>query len=176
VTVVWALCVLWAIACLVLAAGSTRFAMRNLAEFRRARTREPLEVGEILSGEPPRSVVPDSWPSPATICQQQSAAAYRDYARERRESVVLTGELMLLTAGAGLGASLASLLRGGWHMLPAAVALLVGAFGIIIKRHGEQRWTDVARLYERRRAQLHGGPVDAELPRRRRPRWLHPWW
>jgi hypothetical protein len=175
VTVVWVLSGLWAIACLVLAVGSTRVALRNLAEFRRTRTREPLEVGEIFSGEPPRSVVPDSWPSPASVDQQRTAAAYRDYARERRESVILTGELMLLTAGAGLGASLALLLRGGWHMLPSAVALLVGALGIIVKRHGEQRWTDVARLYERRRAQLHDGAVAAEQPPRRRPRWLRRW-
>lgn len=74
------------------------------------------------------------------------AAAYRDYAYERREAVVLVGELVLVTAGAALGASLPGAVEGGWRIWPVGLCLVAAAIGVLVERNGEQRWNEVGAL------------------------------
>lgn len=162
------LAALWASLWGVLAVLAGRIAWCNLRGLQRTGHTPPLEVDEILAQTAPPSAPDLPWPAPDELVDYRIAAAYRDYARERRETVVLMGELVLLTAGAALGASLPAVMRGGWHAWPAGLSLLAGALGVYLKRQGEQKWTHVASRYERRRSALRArSPKVPRRPRRR---------
>ena len=164
-TVVVVLAIGWLVAALLTAGCAARIGWRNLEGFRRELRTEPLEVDEVLTdATPPRKLPHQPWPVARAVTEPRVAAAYRDYAHERRETAVLVGELVLVTSGAALGASLPGLAHGGWQLWPSALCLAAAATGVLIKREGEQRWTEVADSYEQRRAQL------LAPPRRRKPR------
>ncbi len=164
----------WAVASLVsvvmssAAFLSARTGLRNLREAASARRRPPLEPAEVAAGARPVSSAPTGWPRPADIGDAPLAAAYRDYARDRRETAVLLGELLILTAGAALGASIPDALRGGWESWPFLAALLFGALGVILRRRGEVWWVHVAAIYARRLGDLQTPPVP--------PPAVPPWW
>lgn len=170
----WSVGVVWTALTLAAAWWCARWGARNLTWARAVRRRPPLEPAEVAAGNRPASSAPASWPAPATITDPVLAAGYRDYARERRETRVLRGEVIVLAASAALGASVPGLLRGDWGTWPFAGALLVGAFGVVLKRSGEQRWTQVAVLYARRVTALRqpspppAEPLPAPPPT--------PWW
>jgi hypothetical protein len=163
----WSVTVAYTCIVLALAVTCARVGLRNIAEFRRVRARAPLVNAEILGVAAPRTTMPRGWPQPSTIDDRRIVAAYRDYARDRGESLALLGELLVLAAGAALGASIPSVVAGGWHAWPAALALVVGAFGVLLRRRAEQRWSDVAARFERRRADLHGSAAPTAVPARR---------
>jgi hypothetical protein len=170
----WSLGVAWTALTLAAAWCCARWGTRNVSCARAARSRPPLEPAEVTAGNRPASSAPASWPAPATMTEVTLAAAYRDYARERRETRVLWGELIVLASSAALGASVPGLLRGGWETWPFAGALLAGAFGVALKRSAEQKWTRVAVLYARRVTALrHPAPAPAE-PLPSPP--ATPWW
>jgi hypothetical protein len=144
-----------------------RIGWRNLQGFQRTLHVEPLEVDEVLAdlSAPGRALPNQPWPPASGVTVPRVAAAYRDYAHKRRETAVLVGELVLITAGAALGASLPIAVEGGWRIWPVCLCVVAAAFGVLVKRNGEQRWNEVAARYERRRAELL-----APRPRPRRKR------
>jgi hypothetical protein len=117
-----------------------------------------LDVAEILSAVTPTSIGPKSWPPPAAIEAPQLAAAYRDYAYDRRESAVLFAEATLLAASAALGSTIPGILTGGWAAVPPGAALLTGLLAVMLRRRSEDKWTAVASLYDRRRERLRREP------------------
>lgn len=160
----WSITVVWMVLTLAAAWRCALTGRRNLAAAAAARGRAPLEPDEVAAGNPPASSTPTSWPGPATLADPVLAAAYRDYARERRETWVLWGEVVVLAASAALGASVAGVLRGGWHTWPFVAALLAGVFGVVLKRSGEQKWTHIAVLYARRVTALRRPPAAEPAP------------
>lgn len=160
----WVAAVVWTVLTLTSAWWCARTGSRNLAAGQAVLRRPPLEPTEVAAGNPPASSVPTSWSSPTTLDDPALAAAYRDYARERRETVVLWGEVIVLSASAALGASVPALLRGGWGTWSFIGALLVGLFGVVLKRSGEQKWTHVAVLYTHRVSALRQPPTQEPLP------------
>lgn len=155
-TVVIVLSVAWLAGIALVAWRAGRIGWCNIQGFRRELYRVPLEVEEVLADVPAqgRALHNQPWPQASSMSEPRVAAAYRDYAHERRETVVLVGELVLISAGAALGASLPGAVEGGWRIWPVALCVVAAAFGVLVKRNGEQRWNEVAARYERRRAEL----------------------
>lgn len=154
---------------LVLGVLSAIAARGNLTRLGDVRRRAPLEVAEILAAPPPARRAPRRWPEAATLDDARVAAAYRDYAYERRESLALFAEALLLIGGAALGASILDALKGWPHVLTPVASGTVAVFGVMLRRIGEDAFTLHARRYERRRATLLA--VAPEPPRQRR-RWF----
>lgn len=123
---------------LTTAFGCAKVAWRNYLGLRRAASRPPLEKSEVLAAVRPASSVPTSWVRPAQIDEPALALAYRDYACERGESLAIAGEVLLLVAGAALGASVPALSSGDLGIAAAAAAILCGAAGAIAKRRSDQ--------------------------------------
>jgi hypothetical protein len=165
--------VLYAVLTALVAAASGAAAWRNVAQFLVVRELAPLVEAEVLATAPPEHGVPGGWPSPARIDDVRVAAAYRDYARDRRMSLLVLGELVVLTAGAGMGATLPLVLRGGWYLWPSGVALLAALVGLFMRLRAQNAWTQIARQYELRRVQLRDVPAPAPPPAA--SRWTR-WW
>lgn len=70
---------------------------------------------------PGRALPNQPWPKASGVTEPRVASACRDYAYKRRETVVLVGELVLITAGAALGASLPGAVEGGWRLWPVGL-------------------------------------------------------
>lgn len=171
---IWLFGMAWTALTVAAARLCARWGARNLTCAGAVRRRPPLEPEEVAAGNRPASGTPASWPTPAMITDPVLAAGYRDYARERRESRVLWGEVIVLGASAALGASVPGLFRGGWGSWPFAGALLAGAFGVALRRSGEQKWTRVAVLYARRVTALRQPAVPPAEPLPALP--ATPWW
>jgi hypothetical protein len=145
----------------------------NFRGWRDTRRRPPLEPAEVFAAAPATNLVPSNWPPPSTLPDARLAAAYRDYARERRHSLVLAGDLAVVAGGAALGASLPSAVDGGgWQTWPAAAAVLAAAVGLLLRHRGQEKWGEVSRLYEQRRLHLNQSKAAAGVGPRRTLRSL----
>lgn len=154
-----------------LALACALLARRNFKAFRRTRGRPPLDPNEVYAAPAPTTAVPRSWPQPLSVDDHRLAAAYRDYARDRRASLLVIGELLVLTGGAALGASIPLGIRGGWYLWPGIGALMVALVGLFLRLRAEFGWTSVARRYDLRRADLQAECVrlEAEVPAEHQP-------
>lgn len=150
------------------AAACALVSTRNFRTARRVRTQPPFDDVEILAATPLQRRVPPGWPEPKAISEQRVAAAYRDYARDHADTRAVEGELMILVAGAALGASIADAMHGGWHVWPPSLALLLGAIGVMVREFLPLKWTKIATRYERRRVELGHRAAAPVTPRRRR--------
>jgi hypothetical protein len=150
------------------AAASALVSIRNVRIAKKVSTQPPFDEAEILAATPLQRKVPPGWPEPTTLGQQRVAAAYRDYARDHADTRTLEGELMILVAGAALGASIGDAMHGGWHVWPPSLALVLGAFGVMVRQFLPLRWTKIATRYERRRTELVRQAAAPITPRRRR--------
>lgn len=137
-----------------LAYGCLVIAGRNLRMARTALDAPRLDPADVRRAQPRRRPLPRGMPDPATFDDPRDAAAYRDLATERQEWMTLVGELLLVAAGASLGASIPGVLAGGWRTWPAACALIVAAAGILVRGSGAARWSAIAISYDRQRADL----------------------
>jgi hypothetical protein len=169
---VWAVTALFTAILAACAGWCAVAAHHNLQGFLRTRRRAPLEAEEVMLAVTTGNVLPASWPSPTGLTDARLASAYRDYAQERRDSLVLAGELIAIIGGAALGASVPTALQGGWHAWPAATAALVATLGLALKHRGHNRWGEVRRLYERRRSEVSTPSGAFEDPPRG---WLRRW-
>lgn len=143
---------------------AARAGLANFREFRRERHRAPLEPSEVYAASPPPPTWPRGWPAPDDVDDPRLAAAYRDLARDRQDSMLLTAEITMLTAGAGLGATIADVLTSTPAMFGAAVAVVFGAGGFLVKQYVATRWGRRASRYERRRVELRRA-ADPPAPR-----------
>jgi hypothetical protein len=151
----WTVTALLTIGFLALAGLCGWAALRNWRRYRLIRTLPPLDHAEIVDTAPPAVAAPRRWPTTASVDDHRIAAAYRDYAQDKRDAAVLLGDLTVLTAGAALGATFLGLFRGGTHALTPGLAVLAGAFGLVYRYAYGQRWATISLLYEHRRAELH---------------------
>jgi hypothetical protein len=152
-------------ACALACAVAARINLRGLHD---ARRRPPLERAEILTAVPTDSLIPTSWPAPNGLTDVRMTAAYRDYAHERRDALVLLGDLSVVTGGAALGASLPAAVNAGWHTWPGAAAILLSTLGLLLRHRGQEKWIEAARLYERRLLALTDPPTRTILAGRSR--------
>jgi hypothetical protein len=169
---VWAVTATYTLVLSVLMLASAAAAQSNYRGWRDTRRRPPLEPAEILTAATMQTLVPSNWPAPSVLADARLAAAYRDYARERRDSLVLFGDLTVVAGGAALGASLPTALHGGWQTWPAAAAILLAALGLLLRHRGQEKWVEVSRLYEQRRLGLMPRAAQAPVTPRRRLRTL----
>lgn len=130
----------------------------------------PLDHAEVVHAAPPAITAPRRWPPTASLEDHRIAAAYRDYAQDKRDTAVLLGDLTVLTAGAALGATFLGLFRGGTHALTPGLAVLAGAFGLVYRHASGQRWATISLLYERRRAELRTAATTQPAATSRRTR------
>ncbi len=173
---VWAVTATYTLVLSVLVLASAAAGRRNYRGWRDTRRRPPLEPAEILIAATTQTLIPGNWPAPSVLADARLAAAYRDYARERRDSLVLFGDLTVVAGGAALGASLPTALPTA---LPRRMADLAGR-----RCHPPRRprpapqaprpgkWIEVSRLYEQRRLDLVPWAVQAPVARRRTLRTL----
>lgn len=167
----WAVVAGFSLAMGALAYGCFVIAGRNLRMARTALNAPLLDAADVRRADPRRRPLPRGMPDPATVDNPRDAAAYRDLSTERQEWMTLVGELLLVAAGASLGASIPGVLAAGWRTCPAAVALLVAAAGVLVRGSGAARWSAIAASYDRRRADLqrasakHAALQPAKVPR-----------
>lgn len=167
----WAVVAGVSVAMGTLAYGCLVIAGRNLRMARTALNAPLLDAADVRRADPRRRPPPRGLPDPATLDDPRDAAAYRDLATERQEWMTLVGELLLVAAGASLGASIPGVLAGGWRTWPAAGALLVAAAGVLVRGSGAARWSAIAASYDVRQANLqraalqHAGLERAQVPR-----------
>lgn len=174
---VWAVTAAYTLVLSAIAVACVLAARWNYGGWRETRRRPPLEPSEVFAAAPATTVVPSNWPAPSTLPDARLAAAYRDYARDRRDSLVLAGDLAVVAGGAALGASLPTAVDGGgWQTWPAAAAVLVAAVGLLLRHRGQEKWVEVSRLYEQRRLHLQASNAHVRVAPRRTLRVLWRRW
>jgi hypothetical protein len=102
------------------------------------------------------------WPEPDDLTEVRAAAAYRDYAFERRASALVATDTLLTVFAALVGALVVPAARGSMAAISAVfVSVNVVALMAMFRQFADRAWTRRMAMYERRRAAL-------AKPRRRR--------
>lgn len=160
----WIVAIAFAGAMLAAAYGCYRVAYTNWVEAARLAGLPPLDVADILAVPERGNLAPKGWPDPESLDDYRVAAAYRDLARDRRDSLLMWGELVLLFASAWLGLTVSTILDGlaALSSLPPA---LVGVAGLLARYRANDRWGYVARVYDRARVGAQPKENAASAPR-----------
>jgi hypothetical protein len=126
----------------------------NWQRFINERTRSPLDDLDLDGLEAPRDA-PKTWEPPGQLNDAQRALGYASVAEDRYLNCVLIGEGLLLIAGAGLGAAVAS---APWRHAAAAwsagIFVLLGTGGVGFRLRANQIWEPIERRYRERYRQL----------------------
>jgi hypothetical protein len=141
----------------LLSAGALSACSCNWRRFRRERACSPLDDLDLEPIEAPRDA-PKTWDPPGRVNDARRALGYASVAENRYVNCLLIGEVLLLIAGAGLGAAVASTpWRHAAAESSAGIFLLVGAGGVALRMRANRVWEPVERRYRERYRQLVKG-------------------
>jgi hypothetical protein len=135
-------------------------AVCNWRRFLAVRRRPPLDGVDAESSLRARAVVsvPWRWPSSSDIRSGTEAEAYARLAEERAATFAMAGELLVLFAGAMLGALMPMALRREWAAWLLATPFLVGSLGVILRRRAAQVYEPLIPNYRARALALDRTP------------------
>ena len=146
-------------AAFLVAAAAAAFATRcNWQRFASSRQSAPLDgLVDRIAVHPAVLRPPRRWPSAEDTRTATEALAYAALAEDRADARQLHGELLLLTAGAALGATLPQAVHHTWGVYASGAILLLGAVAHLLRQRVAGYWRPLVEDYTRRHADLAGG-------------------
>jgi hypothetical protein len=129
----------------------------NVRHVRTARAAAPLDGLDLSEAEIVPTSTPRRWPVVEELDDPQAAAAYASLADDHAVALAILGELLVLMAGATVGATLPGFghTRESWIIAAGGLAAVIG---FMVRLVADRYWAAVSQRYAQRYAVLTALP------------------